>query len=124
MNTMRGGLRRQLGAVLLLLAAGCSSAPISPERLQTWIGRPVADIEREWGPATREIPDGSQRILVYEHLESKTATDFQKPSSGGSRRIAQETANEAARNPQVYARSYLFWVDASGKIVRAELRAP
>ena len=113
-----------IGAAAVTMAAGCSSAPISPEQLQTWVGRPIADIEREWGPATREVADGSQKILVYEHLESKSGTDFQKPpEAGGARRMAQQTANDAVRGPTVYARSYLFWVDAAGKIVRAELRA-
>ena len=50
--------RRLVGLGLALtLAAGCGGG-IRPEVLKGWVGRPAAALEKDWGPATREVPDG------------------------------------------------------------------
>jgi hypothetical protein len=113
----------------LALAAGCGGG-IRPEVLRGWVGRPAASLEKDWGPATREVPDGDMRILVYEEVERArtraTPFDYQDPY-GNSRDVhhqAQRAAEEAYRAPRVYVRSYLFWVDREGKIVHSAVRTP
>jgi hypothetical protein len=111
------------------LVAGCGGG-VRPEVLKGWVGRPAASLEKDWGPATREVPDGDLRILVYEEVERQrtrsTAFDQQDPG-GYSRDIhhqAQRAAQEAYHAPRVYVRSYLFWVDREGKIVHSMVRTP
>ncbi len=115
-------------AVTLMGAAGCSSGALRPDELRVWVGRPAAAIQREWGPATREIVDGDLRILVYEQVERRTSSDFQSPvatrSSGGAAALAHAAAAEAFRSPTVYVRSYLFWVNREGTIVHSDVREP
>lgn len=123
-------LRRPALAALALLglAGGCSSGALRPADLQAWVGRPAATLERDWGPATREVEDGALRLLIYEQLERRSASDFQKDDQArqtrGTYGAAQALAIEAARGPTVYARSYLFWVSREGAIVRADVREP
>ena len=119
------------GAVLRLtlalgLAAGCSTV-IRPEALQAWVGRPAATIEADWGPATRVVEDGALRILIYEQLERKSGGDFANAAPSLKRsgyEPGSAAAKEAYRNPRVYARSYLFWVNSEGTIVHADVREP
>jgi len=126
-------MRRQ-GAVLwlglgLAVATGCAGG-LRPEVLQAWVGQPAAALEREWGPPTRHVQDGEQRILIYEELETTTRRDFGSPTGGGSRygmdrlSTAQALANEAYRPPTVYVRSYLFWVNREGTIVHSSVHQP
>ncbi len=127
------GAMRAPRAVLTLLAAvavaaGCGSA-IRPEVLRTWVGRPVAALEKDWGPATREVQDGELRILVYEELEKTTSRNFQDAATARSAGINPNdpyalAAQEAYRSPSVYVRSYLFWVNPEGTIVNAAVRQP
>jgi hypothetical protein len=111
------------------LAAGCSSGGVRPEALKGWVGRPAATLEKDWGPATREVPDGDLRILVYEEVErQRTSGVFDQQDPGGYARDihhqAQRAAQEAYHAPRVYVRSYLFWVDREGKIVHSMVRTP
>jgi hypothetical protein len=122
--------RRLVGLGLALaLAAGCGGG-IRPEVLKGWVGRPAASLEKDWGPATREVPDGDLRILVYEEVERQrtgpnTQFDYQDPyASRDIHHQAQKAAEEAYRAPRVYVRSYLFWVDREGKIVHTAIRTP
>ncbi len=115
-------------ALALLLAAGCASSGIRPEVLQAWVGRPVAALEKDWGPPTREVQDGQTRILVYEELERKstksTFDDADPSRPRGTYGVAQLTANQAYQGPTVYVRSYLFWVNRDDTIVHAAVRTP
>lgn len=114
-------------ALVVGLGAGCASSVVRPEVLQGWVGRPAAALRQEWGLPTREIPDGARRILVYEQLEKRSGSDFQStPSSARQSGLspAQALANEIYRNPTVYVRSYLFWVDAQDAIVHVDIRQP
>ena len=118
--------RRATGlAVVALLGLGaCSSNEIRPEVLQRWVGRPAAALEKDWGPATRELTDNGLRLLVYDQLEGVEGV---KTTSGGVQsRTIQSAVNAQAQATafpiQHYARSYLFWVDTTGTIVRTETR--
>lgn len=106
------------------LAAGCA-ASIRPEVVQSWVGRPAAALQQEWGPPTREAQDGDLRILIYEEVTRQTARTFQTTAvpravSGTGHLEAQE----AYRLPTVYVRSYVFWVTPVGTVVRAIIREP
>jgi hypothetical protein len=118
-------------ALALALMAGCASSGIGPEALKRWVGRPVTNLEKDWGPATREVPDGDLRILVYEEVEQRSRQsgfDNQDPSkfrgSSSSYLAGQEAANQAYHSPKVYVRSYLFWVNREGTIVNSAVRTP
>ena len=114
-----------LGLIGLGLAA-CTRGGLPPEQVQAWVGRPAADLVKTWGAPTREVVDADQRVLVYEEMERNRDQNFERTvtaSQAGSA-AAAEAANAAARGPTVYARSYLFWVDAAGAIVRAQIRQP
>jgi hypothetical protein len=116
-------MRRLTLALLLALLAGCGGG-IKPEALQTWVGRPSAALEKDWGPPTREVPDGDQRILIYEEVETRrrnSALDGTKTAV--SRGEAQQAEQNTPRESMVSVRSYQFWVDAAGTIVRATVRA-
>jgi hypothetical protein len=124
-------LGRLLGLGLAVtLVAGCGGG-IRPEVLKSWVGRPAAALEKDWGPATREVPDGDLRILVYEEVErardGKSSNFDQQDPGGYSRDVhhqAQLAAERAYHAPRVYVRSYLFWVDREGKIVNSMVRTP
>lgn len=117
--------------LVLLLGAGlglwvgCAGSGVSPEELGRWVGRPAASLEKAWGPATREVSDDGLRLLVYEELEAKRGINTQGGGTGTKTMQqninAQTQAN--AHPPQSYVRSYLFWVDGTGKIVRTDVRA-
>src|SRR5262245_23023978 len=128
MAAPRGILRFALALTLL---AGCATRGIAPETLKRWVGKPAASLEKDWGPATREVPDGDLRILVYEEIEQKTRQsnfDTQDPSqfrgSQSSYLAGQEAANKAYHMPKVYVRSYLFWVNREGTIVNSAVHTP
>ena len=87
------------------------------------MGRPAADLVREWGPPTKEVDDAGQRVLVYEEVERTGSAAF------SARGLAPVHWRAAASPPppstvgyNSYARSYLFWVDAAGKISRTQIR--
>jgi hypothetical protein len=111
------------GGVLGLLW-GCASSGLRPDEVERWVGRPATALEKAWGPATREVPDQGLRLLVYEELENRRAISTQ--GGGTSTRSMQSSintqANATAYPPQVYTRSYLFWVDTAGTIVRTDTR--
>jgi hypothetical protein len=115
-----------LAAVATLGLAACSKGGLSPEQVQAWVGRPAADIVRAWGAPTREVDDAGQRVLIYEEMEQDQSLGFERTVTArqAGSAAAAEAANVAARGPAVYRRSYLFWVDAGGKIVRAQIRQP
>jgi hypothetical protein len=72
------------------------------------------------------VPDQGQRLLIYEQVEKSSAPDFQKavnPRQAGNPE-ALKAAEAAARGPIIHVRSYLFWVDGAGIIVRAALHQP
>src|SRR5262245_39630588 len=129
MNAMKrlGGLVGLGWAVAL--AAGCGGG-VRPEVLNGWVGRPAASLEKDWGPATREVPDGELKILVYEEVERQRGhqSQFDQQDPGGYHKDihheAQKAAERAYHAPRVYVRSYLFWVDHEGKIVHTAVRTP
>jgi hypothetical protein len=110
-------------AALVAAGAGCARGGLSPQEVQAWVGRPAAELVRAWGVPTREVPDQGLRVLIYEELERATGSSF------GAQTISPREARAAgvpteAPSPVVYARSYLFWVDAAGTIVRSQIRQP
>ena len=123
MNPVRAGLLGLAAA----LATACSSA-VPADVLEAWVGRPAQALRQDWGPPTRELTDGDLAILVYEQAETKSQPDLQNPvttpEQGGYHYVVQKMAAEAYRNLSVYARSYLFWVDRSGVIVRSAVHEP
>jgi hypothetical protein len=64
--------------------------------------------------------------MIYEEMEKNNTLNFEKTVTArqAGSAAAAEQANQLARGPTVYARSYLFWVDAAGAIVRAQIRQP
>jgi hypothetical protein len=116
--------RRASLAVLLLGAAACSSSGISPAVLQTWVGKPVTGLRQEWGAATRELPDSGLTLYIYEELERRTGQSFEQPNPEQRPNKDEMVLRLGAVPPRVYVRSYLFWADRDGKIVRAEVRQP
>jgi hypothetical protein len=117
-------------ALIVVLVAGCASSGLPPEALKRWVGRPAATLQKDWGPATREVPDGELRILVYEEVEQRTSKsgfdnqDPSRPRGGTTYQAAHDAANEAYHTPKVYVRSYLFWVNREGTIVNSAVRTP
>jgi hypothetical protein len=121
------GMRRTavIAAVAAALGlAACSRGGLPPEQVQAWVGRPAADLVRAWGAPTREVDDTGQRVLIYEEVERNETLAFEKTVTArqAGSAAAAEAANQAARGGPVYARSYLFWVDPAGAIVRAQIR--
>jgi hypothetical protein len=117
-----------VGVIVLgaLAFAACTPRGLPPEQVQAWVGRPATDLVKDWGAPTREVEDAGQRVLVYEETERANTPNFQHgvtKSQAGSA-AAQAAARDAALGPTVYARSYLFWVDGGGAIVRAQIRQP
>jgi hypothetical protein len=118
--------RRLVVALTVLGLSACTHGGLPPEKVQAWVGRPAGDLVRAWGAPTREVNDGGQQVLIYEEVERNQSLPFDKRITV---RDAGTTADAAAANaavqgPTVYARSYLFWVDAAGAIVRAQIRQP
>ena len=112
--------------VTALAFSACKSTGLPPEQIQAWVGRPAADLVRAWGPPTREVDDAGQRLLVYEQVERNQRPAFATQTTARVTGSAESAvaANAATQGPTVYARSYLFWVDAVGKIVRSQIRQP
>jgi hypothetical protein len=119
--------RRTLVVALTALGlVACTRGGLSPERVQAWVGRPAAELVREWGAPTKEVDDGGQRVMIYEEVERTRGGEFQKQVTArqaGSTEAAA-AANAAAQGPTTYVRSYLFWVDTAGKITRTQIRQP
>jgi hypothetical protein len=117
-------VRRLLGpCAAVIVAAACTRGGLPPEQVQAWVGRPATDLTRAWGAPTREVTDQGLRVLIYEELERASGSTF------SSQRISPREARAAGvpaepPSPIVYARSYLFWVDAAGTIVRSQIRQP
>jgi hypothetical protein len=115
---------------LLLLVAfaafgvlGCNRGGLPPEKVQAWVGRPAAELVREWGLPTKEVMDDGQRVLIYEEVERAEAQEFARDVSPRQAREGLPTPAPAAAY-SAYARSYLFWVDAAGQVVRTQIRKP
>jgi hypothetical protein len=118
-------MRRPVAALALLALAACARG-VPREQLQAWVGRPAADLVQAWGTPTREVADGTARVLIYEEMERAPSLEFGRQVTNrqvGGYQAAQEV-NEALRGPEVYARSYLFWVDPAGTIIRSDVRRP
>ena len=91
-------------------------------------GRPAVALEKEWGPPTREIPDQGQRLLIYEELDQKrgpvvAGPDHQRAQQNSAAAV-QAQANATVNPKTFYVRSYRFWVDATGRIVRTATHEP
>jgi hypothetical protein len=130
-DAMRAGRFAVTWVAAALLASGlggCGDKPIQPEVLQTWVGRPAATLEKDWGTATREVQDGDLRILIYEEVQKGKPLAFGESTSTsrffGATGAAHVTATEVYRTPTVYVRSYLFWVNREGTIVNSAVRQP
>lgn len=127
MGAMASALAVTLALVLVL--AGCA-AGVDPQVVKAWEGRPAATLEKDWGPPTRETQDGDLRIMIYEEVSKRKASenkfDAQDPSRmrGTNYDLAYQQAQEAYKAPRVYVRSYLFWVNREGNIVHAVVRTP
>ena len=120
-------LRRTLVVGLAALGlVACSRGGLPPERVQAWVGRPAAELEREWGAPTRDVTDGGQRVMIYEEVERSQTTDFSRQVSTRSRAPGEDPTAAAASTlgSSSYARSYLFWVDTAGNITRTQIRQP
>jgi hypothetical protein len=116
-----------VGFTVLGLIA-CNRGGLPPEKVQAWVGRPAADLVREWGTPTREVDDAGQRVLVYEEIERTKSHEFSREVSSQTRMAGQGPAAPVAPASSLgyssYARSYLLWVDAAGKIARTQIRQP
>ena len=118
---------RRLALVVGLTALGlmaCSRGGLTPEQVQAWVGRPRADLVREWGAPTKEVDDAGQRVLIYEEIEQTKATEFSREVSSATKAAGQGPAAPASIGISSYARSYLFWVDPSGMFTRTQIRRP
>jgi hypothetical protein len=118
---------RRLALIVGLTALGlaaCSRSGIPPEQVQAWAGRPAADLVREWGAPTKEVDDAGQRVLIYEEVERTQSPEFSREVSSATKAAGQGPAAPATIGYASYVRSYLFWVDATGKITRTLIRHP
>jgi hypothetical protein len=115
-----------LAAVAILGVVACSKGGLSNDQVQAWVGKPAGDLVRAWGPPTREVDDAGQRLLIYEEVEQNQSLNFDKTVTArqAGSAAAAEAANREAMGPPSYARSYRFWVDAAGAIVRAQIHQP
>jgi hypothetical protein len=106
--------------------AACSRGGLPAEQVQAWVGRPATDLVRAWGAPTREVDYEGQRVMIYEEVEQNQSLRFEQTVTArqAGSAAAAEAANQALRGPAVYARSYLFWVDAAGAVVRAQIHTP
>ena len=108
------------GLIAALGLTACSGVPPA-QNVDGWVGRPVADLARDWGTPTRELTDAGQRILVYEEMVQTRTKDLTQETS---KKNVGAVPPPSAMGYSAYARSYLFWVDASGKITQAQVRDP
>lgn len=113
-----------VAGLLMLGLTACSRGGFTPEQVQAWAGRPEADLKRAWGVPTREVTDAGQRVLIYEEIEQTKPTEFSREVSTATRNAGQGPAAPSSIGISSYARSYLFWVDAEGKISRTQIRQP
>ena len=116
--------RRTVVACFLALGLVACKAGVPPQKVEAWVGRPAADLVREWGPPTKEVDDAGQRVLVYEEVERTGSAAFSRevsPRYSGGSGIAPPPSTVGYNS---YARSYLFWVDATGKISRTQIHNP
>ena len=79
--------------VSLALGLAACKAGVPPEQVQAWVGRPAADLIREWGTPTKEVDDAGQRVLVYDEVERTGSAAFSREvsprySGGGRHRAA------------------------------------
>ena len=111
-------------AFTALALGGCMRGGLPPEQVQAWVGRSAADLIREWGTPTREADDGGKRLLIYDEIEPNQGVEFQKQVTARQAGTAEAAAaaNAAVQGGKTYARSYLFWLDAAGKITPAQIR--
>lgn len=117
--------RRTLVVALTALGlVACTRGGLPPERVQAWVGRPAAELVREWGAPTKEVDDAGQRVMIYEEVERTQSHDFSREVSSNTRAAGQGPAPATTLGYSSYARSYLFWVDAAGKITRTQIRQP
>ena len=112
-----------IGLTALGLTA-CARGGLPPERVQAWVGRPAAELVREWGAPTKEVDDVGQRVMIYEEVERSQSADFSRDVSARAKSYSLEPAPATTLGYSSYARSYLFWVDAAGKITRTQIRQP
>src|SRR5215831_1614073 len=113
--------RLVLGIALTALAlTACGGVPPAQD-ITPWVGRPAADLAREWGVPTRELTDADQKILVYEEMVQTRTKDLTQDQS---KKNIGALPPPSAMGFSAYARSYLFWVDASGKITQVQIREP
>jgi len=106
---------------LALGLAACSGVPPA-QKIDGWVGRPVTDLTRDWGTPTREATDAGQRVLVYEEMVETRTKDLSQDTS--RKNVGAGPPPPGTIGYSAYARSYLFWVDASGKITQTQVREP
>ena len=114
---------RRLGCLVSLIAlvlAACGGLAPAQD-IRPWVGRSAADLAREWGTPTRELTDAGQRLLVYEEMVQTQTRDL---SQDTSKRNAGSGPPPSFTSYSAYARSYLFWVDAAGKITQTRVHEP
>lgn len=117
--------RRALVAGLVALGlVGCARGGVPPERVQAWVGRPAGELVREWGPPTKEVDDAGQRVMIYEEIERTESASFSREVSTNQRTAIPGVTAATNLGYSSYARSYLFWVDGTGKITRTQIRQP
>jgi hypothetical protein len=97
---------------------------LPPEQVQAWVGRPATELVREWGAPTKEVDDAGQRIIIYEEIERTQSADFSRQVTLRRRSIEEAPVAPSALGSSSYARSYLFWIDPTGKITQAQIRKP
>src|SRR5262245_2207969 len=99
---------------LSLGLVACGGIP-PPQKIDGWVGRSASDLTHDRGAPTREITDAGQRVLVYDEMIETRTRDLSQDSS---RRNAGAVPALSLTSSSVYARTYMFWVDASGKITQ------
>src|SRR5262245_1437991 len=110
--------RRTVAACLLALGLVACQGGIPPQQVQAWEGRPAADLVRAWGPPTKEVDDAGQRVLIYEEVERTGSANFSREVSPRYTGAGGIPPPQSMVGYNSYARSYLFWVDAAGKITK------
>ena len=115
---------RRLALALGLAALGLTacSGVVPAQKIDNWVGRPATDLTRDWGAPTREVTDAGQRVLVYEEMVETRTKDLSQDTS--RKNVGAGPPPPGTVGYSAYARSYLFWVDASGKITQTQVREP